>query len=392
VSTPEQVRRGIPWVLCAVSLAMLTLSSVLLWRFPDPAGGVTWLDGTVEALGFVGIPVVGALIASRLPGIVYGWLWCALGLAAGLSEIGDPLVRAVQGPRWAGWLLGSYGFVGLLGLIFFILLLFPAGRLPSPRWRWVARVAVLVELLLVLVVPFVHDTGAPDTANPWAAQGAVARFLLTAVQVTVYGMFGLVLAAIVSVVLRFRRAGPVERRQLTWFVYAAVLNGVVLVVGVALSVLPELLNTVLNAAGSLLLAGAVGIAVLKYRLYEIDRIVSRTVTYGLLTGCLVALYLLLVALLRALLEPLTGSSTLAVAASTLAVAAAFNPALRRLRAAVDRRFDRAHYDAGRAVEAFAARLRDQVDLEEISTGLRDTVTATVAPDRVAVWLRPADRP
>jgi hypothetical protein len=131
---------------------------------------------------------------------------------------------------------------------------------------------------------------------------------------------------------------------------------------------------------------------LRYRLYDIDRIVSRTVSYGLLTAGLIGLYLLVVALLRTLLEPLTGSSALAVAGSTLAVAAAFNPARTRLQAVVDRRFDRARYDAVRAVDRFAARLRDQVDLDQITTGLCDTVNATVAPGRVAVWLRSPGRP
>ena len=134
-----------------------------------------------------------------------------------------------------------------------------------------------------------------------------------------------------------------------------------------------------------------GVAVLRYRLYEIDRIVSRTVSYGLLSAALIGLYLLVVALLRPLLEPVTGSSSLAVAASTLAVAAVFNPARRRLQAAVDQRFDRARYDAAHAVEAFAARLRTQVDLDEITTSLCKTVTATVAPGRVAVWLRTPTR-
>ena len=191
-----------------------------------------------------------------------------------------------------------------------------------------------------------------------------------------------------SLVLRFRRAGAVERRQLTWFLYATVVNAVILVVDSALGLLPETpLGAAVSAAGFALLPVAVGIAVLRYRLFEIDRIVSRTVSYGLLTAALIGLYLLVVALLRPLLEPLTGSSALAVAASTLAVAAAFNPVRRRLQDAVDRRFDRARYDAARAVDAFAARLRDQVDLDEVTTGLRDTVTATVAPTRVAVWLR-----
>jgi hypothetical protein len=147
-----------------------------------------------------------------------------------------------------------------------------------------------------------------------------------------------------------------------------------------------------NAVTFAFLPVAVAVAVFRYHLFEIDRIVSRTVSYGLLSGGLIALYLLVVALLRPLLEPLTGSSTLAVAASTLAVAAAFNPARRRLQEAVDRRFDRARYDAARAVDAFAARLRGQVDLDEIATGLRDTVVATVSPGRVGLWLRTSTGP
>jgi hypothetical protein len=195
-----------------------------------------------------------------------------------------------------------------------------------------------------------------------------------------------------SLLVRFRRGGPVERRQLTWFLYATAVNGVVLVLNSALDLLPATLVTaVVRATSYALLPVAVGVAMFRYRLFEIDRIVSRTVSYGLLSAGLIGLYLLVVALLRPLLEPLTGSSSLAVAASTLAVAAVFNPARRRLQAAVDRRFDRAHYDAAQAVEAFTARLRTQVDLDEITAGLRDTVTATVAPGRVAVWLRPADR-
>jgi hypothetical protein len=194
-------------------------------------------------------------------------------------------------------------------------------------------------------------------------------------------------------VVRFRRADAIQRKQLTWFLYATAVICAVLVLDGVLAVLPAgLVGAVVNAVAFGLLPVAVGVAVLRYRLYEIDRIVSRTVSYGVLTAALIGLYLLVVALLRPLLEPLTGSSALAVAGSTLAVAAVFNPARRRLQAAVDRRFDRARYDAARAVDAFAARLRDQVDLDEITAGLRDTVVATVAPGRVAVWLRGPTRP
>jgi hypothetical protein len=242
-------------------------------------------------------------------------------------------------------------------------------------------------VLLVLAVPFIRDSADPGSATPWALGGAAGRYFADAVQVAVYSLVCLALAAMASLLPRFRRAGPVERRQLTWFLYAAALNAVIIVLDVPAVIPPGLFDITLNAVGFALLPVAVGIAVLRYRLFEIDRIVSRTVSYGLLTAGLIGLYLLVVAFLRPLLEPLTGSSTLAVAGSTLAVAAVFNPARRRLQAAVDRRFDRARYDAARAVDAFAARLRDQVDLDEIAAGLCDTVIATVAPGRVGVWLR-----
>jgi hypothetical protein len=197
----------------------------------------------------------------------------------------------------------------------------------------------------------------------------------------------LVVLAAASLLVRFRRGGPVERQQLKWFVLAAVFASA----GVMTDVLGVPVGgpvwSVVDAVTFALLPIAVAIAVLRYRLYDIDRIVSRSVSYGLLTAVLVGIYLLVVALLRPLLEPLTGNSTLAVAGSTLVVAAVFNPARRRLQAVVDRRFDRARYDAARAVDAFAARLRGQVDLDQVSAGLRDTVSATVAPTRVAVWLR-----
>jgi hypothetical protein len=184
-------------------------------------------------------------------------------------------------------------------------------------------------------------------------------------------------------VFRFRRAAPLERLQLRWVFLAVLLNLGQLAVR---PLVPDDLGSIYGTLAVAALPISIGVAVLRYRVYEIDRIVSRTVSYGLLTAGLIGLYLLVVALLRPLLEPFTGSSSLAVAGSTLAVAAVFNPARRRLQAAVDRRFDRARYDAVLAVDAFAARLRDQVDIDQVTAGLRDTVAATVAPTRVGVWL------
>jgi hypothetical protein len=380
----------VPWLLCAVSLSLLVLSNVLRWLLRDdvPALHTGWLEGTIAAVGFAGIPIVGAIMASRLPGNRYGWLWCAAGLANAVSDLSGPLVQAVDGPAWTAWVLGSWGFLSALGMLVFIFLWFPTGRLPSARWRWVARAAVTIPVVLMVSVLFFDDPADPTAVGPWAVHGRAAQRLALVVQVGLFGIFFLVLAGMLSSVLRFRRAGPVERRQLTWFLYATGVLAADLVLGGLLGVLPlGLTGVVIDAVAFALLPVAVGVAVLKYRLFEIDRIVSRTVSYGLLTAALIGLYLLVVGLLRPLLEPFTGSSTVAVAASTLAVAAVFNPARRRLQAAVDRRFDRARFDSARAVDAFAARLRDQVDLDQVTTGLCETVLATVAPTRVGLWLR-----
>jgi hypothetical protein len=383
------VRRALPWLLCTLSLALFLVANWVRWILRDdtPDDHVEWLEGIIGALGFAGIPVVGALIAARLPANPYGWVWCAAGLAYASSEATGSLVRLLDGSVQANWLLEAWGFVSFIGLLVFVFLLFPSGRLPGSRWRWPARAAVTGTVLLLLLVPFMTDPADPAQTGPWALPGVAGQYVGRAALVVLYGMFGLVLLAMASLLVRFRRAGPVERRQLTWFLYATVVNGVLIVFDVVLGVLPvNLVTTVVSAAGFALLPVAVGVAVLRYRLYEIDRIVSRTVSYTMLSAGLVGLYLVVVAVLRPLLEPLTGSSALAVAGSTLAVAAVFNPARRRLQAAVDRRFDRARYDAARAVDAFAARLRVQVDLDEITAGLRDTVTVTVAPTRVGIWL------
>ena len=389
VGAVSALRRAAPWVLCAISLVLFAVGIWLRSRNGEPAASENgWLHSAFEAFGFGGIPVVGALIASRLPANPYGWLWCAIGLVAATASAGSAIVRALDAPLWGAWLFGGWGLVTLIGLLVFVFLLFPTGRLPDPGWQWAARAAVTVDLLLMLAVPFLYDTDDPASATPWAPVGTAGAVILTATVTGVFLLFGLALAAMASLVVRFRRADPAQRLQLTWFLYATAVNAVILVLTAVLGVISDgLLESVVSAVGFALLPLAVGVAVLRYRLYEIDRIVSRTVSWGLLTAALVGLYLVVVALLRPVLEPLTGGSALAVAASTLAVAAVFNPVRRRLQEAVDRRFDRARYDAARAVDAFAARLRDQIELDQVGGGRRDTVAATVAPTGVGVWLR-----
>jgi hypothetical protein len=376
----------LPWVLCWLSLALMAAGVWLSIAFPDGQETTTFYV-VVQVSGIVLVPPVGALIAARQPGNAYGWVWCALGFVYGGLAFLDGIRRTDAVPEWIPMVLIGASFEVFTALLVFVLLLFPTGRLPGAAWRWLARVTVVVAGAALLVVPFSPPFEWAVDAGPWAAEGRAGDAILAALNGSITVMFLLILGAAASVLLRFRRAGPVERQQLKWFVFAAFLASVAILVDLTGVAIDEPLWAVLDSVSFALLPLSVGIAVLRYRLFEIDRIISRTVSYGLLTAVLIGLYLLVVALLRPLLEPLTGSSALAVAASTLAVAAVFNPARRRLQAAVDRRFDRARYDARRAVDAFAARLRGQVDLDEVIAGLRETVAATVAPTRVAVWLR-----
>jgi hypothetical protein len=396
--------RAAPWVLSGTALALLALAVVIHLMTRDHLDATT----TDTALFVVvcatnaSAPLIGGLLARRLPWNPFGWLLLAIGLGLGLFAVLPTLRQADVLHYWVGGLLEFVVFLTLVPLVGQMLLLFPDGRLPGTRWRWLPRAFALLALMLLVLAPlsrWEHDPLAanpwalpatpdnPATSTPWAVRGSAGERLTTLYEAGVLLLMLLAIAAVGSIFLRFRRASPVQRQQLKWFLFAGAL--------LVATVLPDVIDLrtgesawlSLGAAAFGLLPIGVGIAVLRYRLYEIDRIVSRTVSYGLLSAALIGLYLLVVALLRPLLEPLTGSSTLAVASSTLAVAAVFNPARHRLQAAVDRRFDRARYDAARAVDAFAARLRNQVNLDEVTAGLRDTVVATVAPTRVAVWLR-----
>jgi len=379
VRAREQSLARLAWAL-GCSVVVLGLTAVAL----DAGVGREWYQVVLDVLALAVVGLVGARIAARQPANLYGWVWLAVGLGFGGQAVLQAGRDVSGSDSW--WLRASEWsvFLGVLVLLLLALLLFPTGRLPSRAWRWLPGVAVLVaagSLGAALLAPL--DGEGPARGS----EGSLGSALGATAEWGILVLYVLILVAAGSVFLRFRRAGRRERQQLKWFLLAAGVNGVVIVLELSGLRLPDPVWSLVDTVSLTTIPVAVGIAVLRYRLYDIDRIISRSVSYGLLTGGLVALYLVLVTLLRPLLEPLTGSSTLAVAGSTLAIAALFNPARRRLQAAVDRRFDRARYDAGRAVDAFASRLREQVDLDEVTTGLRETVGATLAPACVGLWLR-----
>jgi hypothetical protein len=374
--------RRLPWVLCALALALVASALAVRFSIAEVSGpeAIGPGEALVGSLGFLGVPVVGGLLASRVPDNPLGWLWCAVGVVYGITTLAAALGGVPGGPsRTAGLVEGLSFLVGLV-LLTLLFLLFPTGSLPSPRWRWLPWTAVGLA-----VVAAVSAVVGPDGAG--ALEGAAGRVAATVGREAVTGSFLAVAVAASSVLARYRRAGPVERRQLTWFVVAAA----ALVVTTSLDLtdvpVPPVAWAVIDAVSFGLIPAAVAVAVLRYRLYEIDRIVSRTVSYAVLTGGLLVLYLVTVTALRPMLTPLTGTSDLAVVASTLAAAAAFGPVRRRVQAVVDRRFDRARYDAARTVDDYARRLRDEVDLDAVTAGLRDTVARTVGPERLTLWLR-----
>ncbi len=304
---------------------------------------------------------------ARRPRNPVGWLCCAVGLLLGPAFFGQDyawyaLVReagSLPGGQVMAW-LGQWPWRVVLGLLSFLLLLllFPSGRLVSARWRPVAWAAAAGTVLLGL----------------WAA--AAVLLVVT------------ILAA-ASMVVRFRRARGEERQQLKWFTSAPVLSVLVwlllIVTGVA-DRLPAALGIPVLLVWLVAVPAAIGVAMLRYRLYDIDRLINRTVVYGLLTALLGGGYAGLVLMLGQLFGR---SSSVAVAAATLTVAAAFQPARRRIQAAVDRRFNRRRYDAARTIAAFSARLREEIDLDSLSAELLGVVDQTMEPTNATLWLRPS---
>jgi len=350
-------------------------------------------NATVGAVILVTVSAatVGAVLAGRRPRHPVGWLLLGVGLALPVSLLVQAyvdyglLARPGSLPA-ARYLAGfSNGTVGIVWLACagFVLLLTPTGSLPSPRWRWWAGVAAAAPVVTVLAAVVQPDPLAPDYLGNPLAVPALARILqvprVTGIVIVVVSL----LVGAGSLVGRFRRARGVERLQLRWLALAAALLLVALVAGFLGK--DEVVFASM-ALGVALLPLATGAAILRYRLYDLDRIVSRTLAYGLLTVLLGGAY---AGVVLGLGQLLGRGSSLVVAAATLAVAAVFQPARRRIQQLVDRRFNRRRYDAARTIAAFSARLRQQVDLDTLTTELVGVVEGAMQPTSVSLWLRPS---
>jgi hypothetical protein len=273
-------------------------------------------------------------------------------------------------------------------LIPLLMLLFPTGRAPSPRWRFLVWTVLLFGALGLIAGPFVPGgSGFAPIENPLGAQGVAGRVAFVLAIGGVIVVLATVPFAALSLVFRFRRAGGIERQQIKWFAYAAVLLVLIFLMEFFYEP-PGAWDAVVETLPLLGLCAAIGVAILRHRLYDIDRVINRTLVYGALTVSLALVYLGSVVALRGLMFGFTGqSSQLVIVASTLAIAALFNPLRRRIQDFVDRRFYRKKYDAARVLAVFSTKLRDETDLEQLNAELLSVVRGTMQPEHVSLWLR-----
>jgi hypothetical protein len=390
------------WSLLGLELLLLA-GFLLLDRLVRDAGrpdlAVLSPFGIAPSVAALTAGIVGAVLASRRPRHPVGWLLLAQGLvmwisAAAVGYVPYGLVVRPGSLPAASIVARIYPstIAACLATVGFVLLLTPTGSPPSPRWRWWARVsaaAVAVTLVAATVAPGSLDPLAQYVSGPLDPQ-VYGGALRVAIQLALLVGVLAVLAGAASLVVRFRHARGVERQQLQWVALAAALTGLsILAAGVLIAAGEVNLGAWASVFGVAFLPLATGAAILRYRLYDLDRIVSRTLAYGLLTLLLGGGY---AAVVLGLGQLLGRDSSLVVAGATLAVAAVFQPARRRVQAAVDRRFNRRRHDAGQTIAAFGAGLRDQVDLDTLHSEVLAVAEQTMQPTRASLWLRPPPGP
>jgi len=415
-SLSDRTLRRLAWAVWWFFVAVLTVS-VPLSFVEREVTGETWgagAGGAASELVFVAVvmtfPLTGVLILRRQPRNPIGWLLHAIGLVWGLTGVADSyatyglavdpgslpgpdVVAALNEGTWAPGL-------GLMGT--FLILLFPDGHLPSPRWRpvaWLCAVTIVMVTLAIDLLPGrLEESPVPTLDNPIALESA-QPVLMTALIVFLPLLPLCIFACAVGLVLRFRRSHGLEREQLKWLATAGALVALLYLATMVATLLEQ--NTsftgetpwwlaALQTASTpafVLLPIAIGVAILRHNLFDLDVVINRALVYGALTATLAGFYLGSVLLLQLVLSPLTDQSDLAVAGSTLAVAALFRPARSRIQSTVDRRFYRHRYDAVLILDAFSGRLRHELDIEAVGTDLGTVVRDTMQPEHLSLWLR-----
>jgi hypothetical protein len=374
--------------------------------------GSSYADGSFTpilgglVLAVVSDATVAAILTIRRPGNVVGLVLMLGAILAAVTLFtwvyGAALTEQRGGHDFLAGAVSLIGGIGFVPSLFvggpLLALLFPDGRLPGPRWKWPVG-AIIAAIAFPMPMGLLHPGPIPNTVvdNPFGASGfsGSEAFWTIGIAVFVATLPAALILAVAAVIVRFRRSAGIERAQLKWFVAAIFAVGTLLMlgfadgrldVGLAAGTSPTIFD-VLAVTSLSLPAIAVGLAILRYRLFEIDRIISRTVSWALMTGLLGAVFIGLVVGLQALSANVTSGNTLAVAASTLVVAALFQPLRRRVQSVVDRRFNRASYDADQTVEAFAVALRHEIDPSQIRISLLALIGRSIAPSSAELWLR-----
>ena len=391
------MRSSWPWLLATIAGASIA-AAVISWTIYPPE-----LFDLSAALVFIptvaSFAGVGAFLAIRVPGNRVGWLLLAAGMMfAGQNLSGAYATSSVAaGGTWpltalAAWLANILFVPPIVIAAAGVPLVYPDGNLPSPRWRWLAWLLVAGTLSAIAEPALMPGpiNGNPTVLNPFGVE-ALEPWLETFNAVSTLIALPVFVGAFAAVAVRFRRGTSVERQQIKWLLAVALVVAVafpIAFIGGVLSANSVVANVAIYVGFFALIAlpMAIGVAILRYRLYEIDRLVSRTIGWAVVTGVLAVVFVALVVTLQAVLAPLTKENTLAVAASTLVAFALFQPLRRRVQRAVDRRFDRARYDGQRTVDAFAGRLRTEVDLPTLREALAATADEAVRPSTAIVWL------
>ena len=396
------------WTLCGLVTASVFVQLAVALANPGPSDtGPATSENLFLGLMLEVFAVVAALIVSRQPRNVIGWLLMCPAIASAIpaeayvnsftTAPAQPTPLLLLALWFAGW-----SWVLLIFPTLFILLLFPTGRPPSARWRWLIIVGLGMCAYFSVFAVFGAEFGpiSGELEGAWTVPNPIGFIQEDAFPMLLWSiLLGiLTVACAASVVVRFRRATTVERAQLKWLLYActafATVYGLGIMRGGAGGDLPlDIALGILFPITLLTIPIAIAVAVLRYNLWEIDVIIRRTLVYGALTGTLALLYLLGVGLLGGLFRSLTGQGDqLAIVVTTLALAALFSPLRRRVQAGIDRRFYRNRYDAERTLSAFSGTVQDEMELEEVSQALLELVTDTVKPEHTSLWLRDVHEP
>jgi hypothetical protein len=389
-------------LMLLVCVGSIGLSGLLSALNPMKPGDEPALVGVLWLSSFVGFPIVGAVIVWKLPRNTLGWMLSGIGASIGVLALsGEYATYALvtrsgelAGGQTAAWVSTWIGNTTVT-LILLLLIFFPRGAPRNRPWRFIAGGVVAASA--VLGVMYAIRPGrldaAPELGNPLGIEGI--RWFLDPAIATLANLLVLVLlAAVVDKVVMFRRARGDERQQIKWFALAALGFPVLFAVSLVFELFfgrnrwgdvdPVVIAFLLGFNG---MAAGIGVAVFKYRLYDVGTIVNRTLVYGAMTAILASAYVGLVFGFQSLLAPFTAESDLAIAASTLAVAALFRPVRTRIQSFIDHRFYRRKFDTEKTIEAFNAHLRDEVDLGQLSSRLLTVVSHTMQPAHVSLWLR-----